>query len=301
MTLLEILQQKEDRLQDVPDALSNKTIAAQRKILKELIRQLESLDRKDGKIIISTQNLAQIQQIADNLSTFIFDETDYPAALRAFAGEFNSQAALSRKFIKQINSDFEDKQIYQANLRLSQRQTIELLSKSAVSQVFINPMKDILQASITVGSSIPEATAVLSDLVIGNNEKEGALLSHVKQVAYDGFAFSDRQYLKLVVDDLKYEYFQYFGGRLRDSRCFCVDRLNQIFHRKEIEHWGETPSLWDKQPGCHHGGGRILQTNASTIWTYAGGYNCRHQIVPVAPSQVPKQVVARAMKAGFIK
>lgn len=299
-TLREILQEKEDRLESVPDALATRTEKAQRQILKQLIAELDSLDREDSKIKVTSKNLSKIQQIAERLSDFIFDKTDYSNALKAFAREFNTQAALSNSYMRLIENDFKDKEIYKANLQLSQKQTIELLAKSGVNQVFINPMKDILQASVTSGSTFSDAVSSLTEFVSGTDQKEGALLSHVKQVAYDGFAFSDANYLKLVTKDLNYEFFQYFGGSIADSRCFCVERANKIFHKKEIEHWGETPSLWDKKGACKHGGGRIPETNASTIWTFRGGYRCAHTIVPVAPTQVPKTVMDRARKAGYI-
>lgn len=300
MTLEEILQEKESRLQSVPDELATKAELVQKDLIKQLIRQLDSLEREDGKIKISTRNIAKIQTIAEDLSKFLFDKTEYSLALKSFAGEFNIQAALSGDYLKLIQGDFQDKEIYKANLQLSQKLTIELLTKSGINQALINPLKEILQSSVTSGSSFGDAISTLTDFIIGTKVKDGTLLSHIKQIAYDGFAFSDRNYLKLVTQDLGYEFYQYFGGLLKDSRCFCVQRAGKIFHTREIEYWGETPSLWDKKAGCSHGGGMVLETTSSTIWTYAGGYNCQHSIVPVAYSSVPKQVIDRAKSAGYI-
>lgn len=300
-TLREILQQKEDRLQSIPDTLASQTQKVQKQVLAELISLLDELDKKDGNIIPSTKNIARINEIAEKLSSFIFDDTDYSAGLTQFAKEFNVQAGLTQDYFVQLQDSFDDKKLYRDSLALSQRQTIELLTKAGINQGFINPMKDILQASIISGSAFSNAINVLTDFVLGTENKEGAMLSHVKQVAYDGFAFSDRQYVKLVSKDLEYEFFQYFGGLIRDSRCFCAQRANGYFHEKEVEYWGETPSLWDKRAGCKHGGGRVPETNASTIWTYLGGYNCRHQIVPVLLLSVPKKAVNRAVKSGYYK
>lgn len=301
MTLLEILQEKEDRLESVPGALASKTITAQKQILKELIEMLESFQRQDGKILITAENLSRIQAVAEQLSRFIFDSSDYADALVKFAAEFNTQATLNKDYIRQLNQDFIDKIIYQENLQLSQSLAVDALARTAVNQAFINPVKETLQIAVTTGASFSDVVMMLTDQVTGDKEKEGLLLSHVKQVAFDAFAFSDRSYLRLVSQDLGYEFYQYFGGKIQDSRCFCVERANQIFHRKEVEYWGDTPSLWDKKPGCAHGGGRILETTSSSIWVYAGGYHCRHQIVPVAPTRVPGKVMERARKAGYVE
>lgn len=299
MELHEILIEKEKRLESVPDKLATRTESVQKKILKELISELDSLERENGRIKMTNKNMNTINKIAAYITDFIFEQTEYQAALIAFSKEFNIQAGLTQDFFIALQGDFKDKEIYRNNIKLSQKQSIELLAKAGVNQIFINPMKDILQASITSGATYADAIEALTIFVIGNKNKEGTLLSHVKQVAYDGFAFSDRQYVKMISKDLEYEFYQYFGGLVRDSRCFCIQRSNGIFHEKEIEYWGETPSLWDKKPGCDKGGGRIPSTNASTIWTYAGGYHCLHQIIPVLLSAVPKKVINKAVKEGY--
>lgn len=301
MTLREILEEKELRLENVPMAFADKTEEAQKEILKRLIRNLDKLERDGGLIVISIENLSAVQEISEDLLSFIFDDTEYAEALKTFSSEFSEQARLSREYLSIIQPDFEDKKLYKQNLKQSQKQAIDLLARAGVDQAFIKPMKSILQASIASGGSFTDAVGALSDYVVGKGKKEGALLSHAKQVAFDGFAFTDRQYIKTISEDLDFEWFQYFGGKIKDSRYFCVEHSGLIVHKKEVQYWGDTPSLWDKPPGSKfHGGGRVLETNKTTIWTYAGGYNCRHQIVPVATSSVKKKDKDRAKKLGFI-
>lgn len=302
MTLREILEEKETRLENVPEQFATKVERVQKQTLRELISLLDKLEREGSFIVVSVENIAKIQEISETLLTYIFEDTDYFDALKAFSGEFNGQAKLSREYLDQIAKDFDNKELYKTTLRNSQKQTIELLSKTSVNQIFINPMKDVLLASVSGGASFTDTIQALTDIVQGTPQKEGNLLSHVKQVAFDGFAFADRQYMKVTSEDMGFEWFQYFGGRIKDSRSFCVERAGGVFHKKEIEYWGVTPSLWDKPPGSRfHGGGRVLETNKTTIWTFAGGYNCRHQIAPVAESSVPQAALERAAKLKFIQ
>lgn len=299
-SLREILLEKEQRLESVPNAFAAKVDIAQKDILRELLKELDSLTRTDGKIDLTTENIARIQTISERLNNYIFTDTDYAEALTTFAREFNVQGELSRKYFESIIEGFEDNIVYRQTLALAQRNSIDLLTRSGVSQNFVNPIKEILQASVTTGGSFTDAVQALTDYVIGNKQVDGHLLRYVKQVAYDGFAFSDANYMRTISEDLNFEWYQYFGGTISDSRCFCVTHSNGIYHKNEIEYWGETPSLWDKKIGCEKGGGRVPETNKSTIWTYRGGYNCRHQIVPVATTQVPKKWKDRAIKLGFI-
>lgn len=298
-TLREILLEKEQRLESVPDAFTSKVETAQQELLRKLIREIDSLSRTGGSIDITVENLAKIESIAEELSRYLFEDTDYSESLKEFVKEFNTQAKLSREYLYQIER-FENKELYKKTLQTSQKQTIELLGKAGINQSLLPPIKNILTASITGGASFGDTVHALTEFMIGNKQKLGQLVSYTKQIAYDSFAFSDAQYFKTVSEDLGFEWYEYFGGQLEDSRCFCVKRVHGIFHRNEIEYWGETPSLWDKTVGCDHGGGRVLETNKTTIWVYRGGYNCRHQLAPVAESSVPKKYLEAAKKGGFI-
>jgi len=300
MTLREILLEKEQRLESVPDAFASKVEKAQKELLRELIKQLDSLDRTGGQVDATVANIARIEEITQNLTRYLFDSTDYTEALKEFTKEFSTQAKLNREYMAGIIEDFENKELYKATLQQSQKQTLEMFGKAGINQQLMIPMKDILASSITGGSSFSDMVQVLSDYMVGNKEKLGRLESYSKQIAYDSFAFSDAKYLHTVSEDLDFEWFEYFGGQLEDSRCFCAKRNGHIFHKNEVEHWGETPSLWDKTVGCEKGGGRVPATDKATIFVYRGGYNCRHQIVPVAESSVPKSAKDAAIKGGFI-
>lgn len=298
-TLKEILLEKEQRLESVPDDFATKVEQTQMELLRKLIRELDNLERTGGMIDVTVSNLAKIEEISEELTRYLFNDTDYSASLKEFVKEFSTQAKLSREYIYQIER-FENKELYKTTLANSQKQTLEMLGKAGINQALMLPLKSLLSASVSSGASFSDTVNALTEFMDGNKTKLGTLSHYTKQIAYDSFAFTDAQYMKTVSEDLGFEWYEYFGGQLEDSRCFCVKRVGNIYHRNEIEYWGETPSLWDKMVGCDHGGGRVLETNKSTIWVYRGGYNCKHQLAPIATSSVPKSAITSATKAGFI-
>lgn len=300
-TLREILLDKEARYESVPGALAASSERTQAEVLAELLSLINDLERDRDKIVLSERNFAMIQEISERLLNFTFNETEYVEALTVFAKEFNVQAGLSDQYMALIDEDFETKTLYKQALETSQRQAIELLDKTSIDKTFINPIKEILQISVTSGASFSDTIKSLTQTAIGGKNKDGTLLRYVKQVAYDAFVFSDAQYMRVVTEDRGYEWHQYFGGLISDSRCFCAERANGYFHINEIKHWGVTPSLWDKKDGCSHGGGRVETTNETTIFVYRGGYNCRHQLPPALSSQVPEKWIARAKQLGYVQ
>jgi len=132
----------------------------------------------------------------------------------------------------------------------------------------------------------------------GVDVKDGRLLGWIKQTASDNFAFADREYSNIIAEDLGVEWFRYAGGIIPTTRCFCEARNGNIYHKSEIAEWGTKPSLWVKNPDFDcKGGGMISGTNAQNIFTYLGGYTCRHSLLALPESAVPSEVKARLSKA----
>jgi len=128
------------------------------------------------------------------------------------------------------------------------------------------------------------------------------MVSHVKRVAYDAFAVSDRTYTNTVSNVLGIEWYFYSGGTIDDTRDFCQERIGKYFHKKEVEGWGENKSCCGlKYPNSNGWQGRNTLTNKTTIFTLAGGYNCKHSISPVSLRSVPKSVVQRNIENGNYK
>jgi hypothetical protein len=102
-------------------------------------------------------------------------------------------------------------------------------------------------------------------------------------------------------DELGIEWFEYLGGEIPTTRPFCEHREGEIFHRKEIEAWGDgknSGGIRDIRDGTW--AGRIDGTDSKSIFTLVGGWNCRHYLVPVPDRKVPETVKARARAEGFI-
>ncbi len=289
-TLKELIEEKNNRLESVPGKLISSVEKNQKKIFDELIVLVDQLETKEGKILLTNSNLVQVEIIINKMKGSIYG-AEYLEAVGRFAGEFNTQAQINNQyFTKILAEDFTTKAIYDNILKASQRNAIELLSDAGVNQVFFNPMKTILNTSITTGQSMGDAIKALRVFVEGSPEIDGTLLRHVKQVARDGFSFADRQYTSIVSEDIGLEFYLYSGGHVADSREFCDKRHGKYFHKKEIQAWAKLE--WQ---------GKAKGTTASTIFTFLGGYNCMHSILPVSIESVPKDVIKRNIDNGNYK
>jgi len=301
VALEKLIQERIDRLESVPATLQSVIDKQDEKLFKQILKDLGALKTVDGKIVASKENLAKINGILENLKRTLFG-SDYLDAIKNFAGEIQTQANLNNKILESVVGSFEDDELYKATVQSSQKNALLLMDESAVAHNFLNPLAQILTNSIVSNTSYTQAVATLRENMVGEN----ALMSrYAKTIITDTFAISDRQYNQLISKQHGIEFYRYDGGKIKTTRYFCCVRSNKIYHTKEIASWGDKPSLWNKgtESGCSekHGGGMNEDTNSATIFSYLGGYNCMHILVPLATEYVPQSVKDDAEAKGYYK
>ncbi|MGM9818733.1 MAG: hypothetical protein ACI30B_07120 [Paludibacteraceae bacterium] len=102
---------------------------------------------------------------------------------------------------------------------------------------------------------------------------------------------------KLLTDDLDTEWFMYTGSNIETTREFC-----QHLTEKKYIHRSEIPTILTGKIDDHQCAiyektglpyGMIDGTTPENFQVNCGGWNCRHQLVPVADAVVPADVRAK--------
>lgn len=285
---------KQIRLDVVPEEFYKSVEKDQRKLLQQLNKLVKQLDVKDGQILISTKNIAQVNRIMAKFSQ-IFAASSYQESVAEFMSEFDVQRDLIRKLIKDEFGQVPTKAAIEEMFEENKAATLEALAgRSAIDAEFFQPVQNVLRQNVGSGASLADTIVDLQRLVVGD-ERNGRLLGYTKTIAKDAFAQSDRNYTFTASADLGVQFFLYSGGLVEDSREFCVHRNNHYYHRKEIQKW-VTSEGQPKPSGTWQG--MIPGTNKSTIFINAGGYNCNHSILPLSAKAVPKDVLSRNIASG---
>jgi len=277
-TLKNLIEEKNRRLDEIPLALIDGIDKAQKEIFDGVLKLLDQLDVKDGKIIASERNLALIEEIGQGLKQTVF-QSEYLTTVKTFLGEFDIEAKLNQDIIEKAFGKFTENELYSATLENAKRRAADLLNDGAIDQQLIKPVQDLISGSIVTNGSFTETISAIKTLLEGNQEVLGNLARYSRQIAYDSYLIFDRSYMQVIADDLGAEFYMYSGGLIRDSRDFCKDRVGNVYTIKEIESWASED--WQ---------GKNRNTNESNIRFLLGGYNCQHTLIPVAESQVPKEL-----------
>lgn len=295
----ELIKEKSKRLESVPLALQTAFEKQQKAILDEIITLTNELDIKGGQILINKNNLDLIAKIdADLKKVFLNDE--YLASVKKFASEFDKQAVINNQLIKKGFGEVTETAVSDSYVTIAKRSAVTSLIGAPIDTEFIRPIQALLENAVINGASLKETIEGIRTFIEGDAKSNSKLSTYVKQITNDAFAISDRSYTSIVSDYLEAEWFYYAGGEVQATRCFCEERVGKYFHYKEIESWGDGKNLGN----CNIGGGRwagqIEGTNSKTIYSYLGGWNCQHSLMPVSESIVPESDIERARSKGYI-
>lgn len=294
-------QRKIERLSEVPDAFAAKVAQSQSSIFSEIVATLNQLDMDGDSIAMSAKNINLLQAIRNRLKQ-ILESSDYAKAVASFRLEMDKQQALNNKLFQELG--YSQSAATAALLSASKSTTIELLIGGALDANFYNPVIAEVETAISNGAGFAETVRSIRMVVEGGTNGtgaavEGKLLRYSKQIAKDSFSIFDSTHNQQVTSDLGLQFYRYTGGTISDTRKFCSARNGKYFHKKEIESWATNSGDYEGNPYPRgKWDGMYRSTNSSNIFSYRGGYNCNHTLIPVPASGVPLDVLRRNVSNG---
>lgn len=280
--LQELLQQRYNRLETIPEAFATAADKQQQMLMANLTRAMTTMETSGGKLVLNEQNIERMTEIVNGLIDQDLMRGEYGEALRDYLQEFEIQGDINDQMFAAIVDDLTLDSNWRLTIQAAQRTTLANLGINGLNVQLAEPLRQQLMTSMTNGATIDEATKALQVFIEGNDEVLPRLTRHARQVAFDAFAFSDRTYSHTVSTGLGFEWYRYQGGLIKDSREFCIERVGKIYHKSEIEAWANL--RWR---------GKTQNTNQDSIYSYLGGYNCQHGLTPIIEEDVPESVKAR--------
>lgn len=277
---------------------------AQRDMFDAIEEQLKRLDvYDDGKVRSTAKNLNILASIKRKMIKVLVTP-EYREAVKEFAKSFNELTTLQNSYWKTQEAKFKPRAILKALRKEAISTTVNQLTESGIGVNVGDRVTSIIKTSITTGGSYKKLTAQLRDGLL-NTEQKGYLDRYAKQVTTDSLNQYAAQYNNIVASDLGYEWFKYDNTLIETSRPFCQAMREEraYFHISEIPALLRADDLYYDDNGVRKKvpinsktklpDGFIPGTSVDTFFVNRGGYNCGHQIRPVAERQVPADIVAR--------
>jgi len=132
------------------------------------------------------------------------------------------------------------------------------------NQVIAQRVAGLANQAISQGISLAEFQKTFKSVFVGK-PGSGMLERHWKTNSFDLFMRIDRTAHLIYANELGLNWAIYSGTLETDSRPFCIERVNKVFNRDEIEGWRLLE--WAGKPKIGY-----------DPLTDCGGYNCRHHL-----------------------
>jgi hypothetical protein len=271
--------------------------SVQSSLYSQIIAILKDLELDgEGYIKQSSANRKILRQ-AQNAFDEVINNPQYQNAVSSHLSVIPKLDKLNTKYFQSVSDLFTPNKNFIKDLQkqVIRDVNVNLLNEGVIVQVK-TPLNQILSQNINSGGSFSGFQEQLRNFIKGNENVEGRLMRYTSTYTADTLFNYSRTWQDSVTADLGLEFYLYSGGltaegkKSKGSREFCIERTNKYFHRKEIESWAGLE--WQ---------GKNALTTKSSIFSLAGGHNCKHSMIPVSELIVPENVITRAVEAGYYK
>jgi hypothetical protein len=287
--------------ESVPAKLETAGIKTQAEAWRKIRPILAEMDvDAAGNIEQTENNVRRIGLINEELKK-VLAGSEYKEAVKSFLDSIDKGVQLTDEIARTFEESFEPNQVQKQLLQISKQNAINAFYGSGLDARFTQPFLEQLTANVAARAPLREAVKTLETLVTGDGTADGKILANIKTTATTAQAVADRSYSAAVNEELDIQWYEYLGGEIDTTRSFCRNREDGIYHKKEIEAWGDgknSAGINDIRDGTW--AGRIDGTDSKSIFTFVGGWNCRHYLVPVPDNKVPDTVKSRARAEGYI-
>jgi hypothetical protein len=272
---------------------------AQRRMLKDVIALTKDLEVRNGNIVSSAENLKIINQIKAKLNKSVLNK-DYQNGVKELLKSFDDIQTKQVGYFSSVAKDFKPTEKYKLLKNLAIENTATQLTESGIDANVTDKIKSVLINSITSGQSYSDMVGSMTELLTDTEKSAGALSKYAKTYTSTALNQFAGQTNKLMTEDSGFEWFRYVGSNSETTREWC-----ELMTEKDYVHISELPEVVKghidgkkceiyEKTGLPKG--MIDGTNANNLQINCGGWGCRHQLMPVLTSSVPK-----ALRMKFVK
>lgn len=277
------------------------TTEAERELLDGLTALLDDFEYTSGSGV--RQTAANIRRIADIRAeaTRILTSGAFAVAVAQYTSAFAQVQQLANAYFQQAVTDFAAQPVLEALRQEAVQQAVGTLAGAGINAGVSAQIEKLLMDNVATGASKAQLAGALRQNLLSSGGTNGLLARYAETYTDTSLHTYARQYMDLVAGDLGLDWYLYEGSKKETSRPFCIRFAGKYWHKREVQNMGRglqpsglTPLSADELQG------RIKGTNASSIFSNAGGWRCRHLFIPVAIEAVPDSAIKRAKAEGFL-
>jgi len=294
--LSEVLKRKEDwiagREAKLQTAIMKMQEALLARTMSEIIPKLETTNGKIRNTLKNYQLLASLDKMYKDFEgvqrlAFVSEIGDTAKGIMKFNSNFFtvSMGAALPELFKEILKNTSEILDLRVGLKGGEIVGGSFLDDLIANKNLLLELKQFMGQAVSAQIPTKDFIKGFNDLIVGIEDKPGGMDKQFKRFAHDVFMQYDRAYAATVADKAGMKYFIYLGGKITDSRDFCVAHDGKVWSNEDAKKW----TTWTPADGEYPAGYEIKQKDINKVPSYLnypgyapridlGGYNCRHHL-----------------------
>lgn len=291
-------------LLDSSNGFSSTLPAVEKQMYARVLELMADLDKSNGRLKISAKNIRIIGQIRRELNAIILTPK-YRKAVQDFVDSFDAIEKLQIGYFDTIVDGYKPNSVMKA----LKAETIEAVKGNmldvGIQYNISQRIADTLRQQVTSGGKYSDLVDNIRETMVGDGQ--GALQKYANTYANDALYTYSRQYNTIFTEDAGIEWYQWGGGLQDTSREFCkaMEKASRAGGCLEYIHVSQFDELISGNvcgdrvpinPKTDLPDGFKKGTNPANFITNVGGWNCRHELMPVSDAVVPERFKEKIQK-----
>ena len=249
----------------------------QRIILDAIVAEFNDAPTEKGRLTSGNEMLKSIAALPTKVRAAL-KKTGFTKKVTDYVRTFEDMQQLQidlHKTVNGINAATAINSVRQKMVDL----TVSNMVGQGMDNMFITPLQNKLSEHSTVGVSLKDMVTSMKDFINGNpNNQNTTFTNYSLQIGRDAIGQYDGLVNQKIANQFDLNALIYVGSVVEDSRPQCERWLEKEFIlisdlADEID-WAFS-----------NGSGMIAGTTADNFTMFRGGYNCRHQAIPIRVSE----------------
>jgi hypothetical protein len=288
MSLEKIIREKATVIRDADSALSKRMKRVENSLTKNILKKLEKFEMTDGRLSTLSKTNTELLSQMQSITKKALKETRYYDFVKNYLSNFDKIADLGQQTAKQVAGRTLKASTVNAYKKLEiDRIATNLVSPEGVQANIVDNIQKLLFRHTTTGISYTDAQNEIVNLVQGIDGKQGLVERYSSQIARDSINRYNGTINNVIASEFELDGFRYIGSLIdtsRDSCNYLVQGTGPMseFMRDGVYRISDLPKIIEK---LKNQSGWNDETTPTNFFELRGGYNCRHEAIPIKLTQ----------------
>lgn len=208
------------------NSLKNDFGGIEKRVLDDVFAFIDKLDSTNGIFAIPELDIAKIEELQRIITKALID-SGYTTKINGFVRDLGKITQSTIGALDQNGFTFQRQPLNDIELKW-QKMTTDNLKSAGLNEGFVKPVMSLVDNSITFGKSVTELRKDIENFIVGGKDTTGKLKSYVTTTAREVVSTMQGVQMNSVANELGFDYLQYTGGLLDDSRGQCFRWVHEL-------------------------------------------------------------------------